>query len=439
MNYKIIFLLIFFCSLASSMPLLHIQNSETQPGETILGTITTSGEFVQKITKSQIKFFQGRRQLSLESDIFYYNKTYYLYIYTNLKENITLKIENILDKESGEIKSTTITRNITISPNELFNKTTNKTYTQILQIKPGFIFLTTTPKIKLINIGSRQLNVFFNKEKISINPSESHELKIEPNTTFSFVNISGYKNFLIPVLYLNAKKNNTNISSSPKKVTKIYSNLRASPKLFFAEIFTNTKSEKTIRLFNFGTNNLTNLQATSSIQFIKILEPQHMQGRGVENLTLKLYPTSSGHFSGEINISYTENKTKNILKIPLSIFVLPEGTPKENFQVKKKTCQELSGKICNHGMICNGTATFTKNGEYCCLGSCLQISSGNSKSEGYGWIVAMAIFSILGFIGYYFYKKQKQIGSKTPTDSLNLLTKKFERRLIGNKKIEKKL
>ena len=58
------FLVIFLISIVSAAPSLTFQNNETQSGETILATITTTGNFYEKIDILKIKFYEGRRQVS---------------------------------------------------------------------------------------------------------------------------------------------------------------------------------------------------------------------------------------------------------------------------------------------------------------------------------------------------------------------------------------
>lgn len=427
MKYKIIFLLLILLPLTSSIPILELQHESIQPGETILATITTSEEFSKIIEESQIKFFQGRKQLTLETDIFFYNKTHYISIYTLSEANITLQIENILYREAGTLKSITITKNLTIKKNILYNEETNETYTQILRIKPGYIFSSTTPKLKLTNMGTQELNLTLNEEEVSIKSLAAQDIEFTPEETFSLTKISTYKDFLIPTVYLSATQNITFVSPAVKP------DLRSSTELLLVETFTDTETIETIELFNFGNNNITNLKATSSIDFITVEPLYDMPGRGIQNLTLIIEAKTSKHFQGTINISYTQEQTEIKLEIPLSIFVLPKGTPVESFQVPEETCAELSGQVCSEGTFCSGTETYPKSKERCCLDSCVQEKSKEDEEDGFGWLVAIAIFAILGFIGYYFYKKQKQLESPKSKEVLQATTQKFEKRLIGNR------
>jgi hypothetical protein len=432
MEYKIIFLLtLFFIANCLSptvlaTPTLTLQHEDIQPGETILATISTQGEFPSQIEKSQIKFYKGRKETTLEADILYYNSTHYIYIYTTQEENITLQIENILYKEENTLSSITLKKNLTIEKNLIFDEETNETYTEILKIKPGFIFTSNPPKFKITNMGTREFNITFNEEEISLLPFSTQEIENIPEETFSLTKISSYKDFLIPTVYLTGEENKTFIEPEIKP------NLKANPSLLFLELFTENSTKEIIQLFNFGDENITNITIIHNTSFLKINQPEDMLPRGIQNLTLELNPEISGHFQDSINISYTQQETQNLLEIPTSIFILPKGTPPENFEVKEETCAELSGKVCAQGSFCNGTATFTKNSEYCCLDSCIETDSNKSEKSNFGWILSLIIFAILIFTGYYFYKRQKEFKTQTPKDSIQATTESFEKRLSGN-------
>ena len=408
-----------------AIPTLQFQHNQTQPGETILATISTTGEFTKQIEPSDINFYEGRKQISLESDITFYEGNHYLYIYTTRKGNFSIQIKNVLYKEVDMLQSTTISKEFSVSRDTIINEETNETSTEILTIKPGFILTTLTPSIKFINSGSSVLNLTYNENETSLNPLESQTITFTPTQTFSTLNISTYKEFSIPIIYL--------AENATFKSPIIKSELRQNPELFFSETFTETSTQGIIELFNFGDNNITNLQLTSNVDFIKAEELEDMLPRGIQNLTLTLNPKVPGHFQGTINITFTQNETEDILEIPLSIFVLPQGTPTESFQIKNETCKELSGTVCPSETLCNGTATFTKsiNPEYCCLGSCVETKDKDSESNGFGWLVGIVILIILALIGYYFYKKQKQITPQAPQEQLKIKTEKYNKRMTG--------
>jgi hypothetical protein len=428
MRWTIILLSVFLISLATAAPALNFQHTETQPGETILATITTTGEFTKQIESSDITFFEGRKEVPFESDITFYEGTHHLYIYTTRQGDFSIQIEKILYKEADDLKETTIKQNFTITENIIVNEETNETSTEIISIKPGFVFTTQTPTIKLINKGTASLNVTYGESEISINPLATKEITLAPTQIFSNITISSYKEFTVPIIYPPA--NATFVSPSEQL------DLRQDPELLLTNLFTDTETKKKIQLFNFGDNNLTNFQITSGYSFIEADDLENMPPRGTQNLTLIFNPENPGHFQGHINITYTKSGEQKMLPIPISLFVLPEGSTAEDFEISEQTCTEIAGTVCTEKENCEGNASFTKNGEYCCLGTCQAIEE-KSNGGSYGWVWAIVIFVVLGAGGYYFYRKQKKVKPKKPEEQLKESTEKFTKRLEGTKETKR--
>lgn len=418
----IILISLILISLATATPLLKFQHEQIQSGETIIAVITTIGEFTKQIEQSDITFYEGRKQVPFESDITFYEGKHYLYIYTTRQGNFSIQIADILYKETNELKSITIIKPFNITNQIITNEETNKNETEILSIKPGFIFTAETPTIKLINKGTTILNLTYNESELSLEPLATQKVTLIPAQAFSYLNISSYKEFSIPIIYLSA--------NSTFELPQVQLSLRQNPELLLAELFTNNKTQKTIQLFNLGDENITEIQAVLNLPFIEIEQPENMPARGIQNLTLTLTPKTPGHFQSYINVTYTQYAKQNILSIPLSLFVLPEGSAKEDFKILEETCEEKNGIVCQENEECDTKIIFTKNGESCCLGTCQPIKEGKTE-KNYKWLIALIIFAVLGVGGYYIYKKQKQITPKTPEDKLKEVSEKFKKRMTG--------
>ncbi|MFH1237873.1 MAG: hypothetical protein ABIH79_00875 [archaeon] len=417
----IVFLFISLISLASAIPTLTLQHNETQPGETIFATIITVGEFTKEILSSDIKFLEGRKEVFFESDITFYNNTFYLYIYTTREGNFTLEISNILYKEFDELKSITLEQPITIKNNFIIDEETNETRTEILSIKPGFIRTTDEPKLKFINKGTSQLNLTYSENETSLQPQESTEIEIQQEGTFSNLKISTYKDFLIPVM-----------RPAPEDIIipEVKHDLKYNPDLLLLELLTEEKSSATITLFNFGEENITDIKFISDISFLKIEKIESLEARGVHNLSLTLSPKNPGHVQGNINITYTQYGEEKNLSIPLSIFILPTGSTEEDFQISDENCEDKGGAVCTLEEDCDGDETFTRGGDYCCLGTCVPIET-DEEPTGFGWLLGLVILIALGFGGYYLYKKQKSIIPKNPHEQLKESSEKYSKRLTG--------
>lgn len=410
-------LLILSITLASAIPTLNIQQKETQPGETIFATISTTGEFISDILPENIKFLEGRKEVSFEHDITFHNGTFYLYAYTTREGNFTLKISDLLYKETSELESTTLEAPLEIKSDILADEVTNETYTKILSIKPGFIRATEQPKIKLSNVGTSPLN-FTLEEEITLAPAQSIEITIPSEELFSYFKISTYKEFTIPI-----------IRPAPEDVIipRVEHDLKFSPDILLLELFTENKTKGTIEIFNFGDTNITDMKFNSAISFINIEEIFGLEARGTHNLSLEFSPKEQGHFQGNLNIIYTQaGKTKN-LPIPLSLFVLPTGSSPEDFKISNDTCEEKGGDVCTSTETCDGKITFTKGQVTCCLANCVQ-NKLKKESKSIGWIIGIVILAALGGAGYYFYKKQKKVMPKKPEEQLKETSDKYSKR-----------
>jgi len=440
MRYATFFLSIFLITLVTASPNLNFQHEEIQPGETILGTITTSGEFLAQIQSSDIKFYEGRKKVYFEFDITFHNNTHYLYIYANREGNFSIEINNILYKKSGTTQSATIIKEFNINQNILVNPETNETYTKILSIKPGFISTILIPKIKLINTGTSTLNLTYNQNETSILPGATKQIEFTPEGTFSYFEVSSYKNFAVPIIryYTTPIDNQTNqTDTNQTNQTRISEpGLKQNSNLSKMEIFTNNKTNKSIELSNIAEENITNIQAKTDIEFLKIDQILDMSAKTNQTTILSFNPEFEGVFEGTINLTYKQNESEYTLSIPITIFVLKQGSLIEEFQIIEQTCAEKSGIVCNKDTeFCNSTILFTRKNETlseaCCLTSCIAKSNNSSGGTSYGWVIALIIFAVLGAGGYYLYNKQKKLTPTKPTDQIKETTEKFENRLKG--------
>jgi hypothetical protein len=418
----LLLLFVFVLSVVSATPTLNPQFEDLQPGETFLANISTVGEFTRQITTSDIKFYEGRKEVFFESDITFYNGTFHMYVYTTREGNFTMEISQILFKEGGELKEATIEHPLNISTKP--NSEENKSWTEILSIKPGFIFGSPSPTLKLINKGNISLNITLLDKSISLEPLQTHEEIITPEDAFSTIRVSSYKEFDIPIIH--PTYNGTFVPTEKKH------DLKYNPELVLMNIILGREATASIELFNFGENNLTNLRISSDVSFLDVSELENIPPRGDHNLTLTFSPESPGHIKGNVFILYNQLGEDNNVSIPLSLFVLPEGSTEENFAESNETCEGKGGLVCADGEICNGAATFTKGPVYCCLAACVPDPKGPGNSEwGLGWVVGVIILLGLGGLGYYFYRRTKKTKQKKPDEKLKESSEKYNKRIKG--------
>lgn len=405
---------------ATATPTLTLQHEEIQPGETVLGTITTTGEFTNQIEKSDIKFYKGRKEVFFEYGIMFYGGTHYFYAYTTTEGNFTIEISNILYKEADILQSATITKNISIIKVPIFDEEQNTTIEQILAIKPGFIYSYTKPTIKLINKANYQLNLTYQETEISILPFETKEIYIEPTTIFTDFEISTYKEFTIPVVYI---LNNDTI------IIPLDADLKSEPNSVLTNLIEGEESSKILTLYNSGDDELTNITFSSNLDFIKFSELNSIEARETKNLTLTFNAEEPGYYQDNLLVSYIQNEEKFSIIIPLNLFVLPPGSTEEDFIISEETCEEKGGIVCTAQETCDGQATFTKGGIYCCLSTCSAKKTESSSS--YGVIIGIIIFLALAVGGYMLYKRSKKVKQKSPQEKLAESTKNYSKRISG--------
>jgi hypothetical protein len=417
------FFIIFFLSFATSTPFIKFQHEEIQPRETILATIEIEqGNFSRQISDSDIKFFEGRKEIFIESKIIFYKGIHYLYAYPAREGNFTLKIQNILYKKGEELSSFNLEKQILIKEKPVIKD--NISIMEILSVKPGFIFLEKEPKIKITNFGNTLLNltiINLNKssEKISLSLLETREFTLSPSANLSYFQIKTYKEFLIPVI---SSEGDIFI---PKKETY----LKSSQEIIVKNLTIGKKYNDTIQLFNFGEESITNIKLISDIDFLTFESIKNMSEKEIRNLSVYLNPKNPGHFTGTLNINYTQFNKSNSISVYFDLFVLPEESKEEDFIISLQTCSEIKGNVCTTEEICTGESTFTKGGEYCCLDLCEKIKMENGNSN---WIIGVIILLLLGFVGYSLYKKSKKIKSEKPEEKIKEISDKYTQKMKGN-------
>jgi len=407
----------------NSNPFIEIQNKEFQPGETLLAEVKLEdGEFTKQISESDIKFFEGRKEVFFETELTFYQGIHYLYVYLPKEGNFTIKIQDILYKTGGTLGSQTITEQIYVKEKLIIEG--NNSFTEILSVKPGFTFLEKEPKIRVVNVGNSSINFTIDypngsDEKVSLNPYNSKEFTFTPSENLSFFKIESYKEFLVPIIYPHGE---IFIPVTEK-------DLRSSHEIILKNLIVGEETNETIQLFNFGDNYLTDLKVFSEIDFVTFEELGNFSPKENRNFSIYFNPKNPGHFTGEINIEYT-SLNKSTLTIHLNLFVLPEGSEDEDFIPSQKTCAEMNGAICTLEEYCNGSATFSKGGEYCCLATCEKIET--QKEGSSKWFIGILILLALALGGYILYSKSKKVKSVKPEERLKEISEKYGNRMKGN-------
>jgi hypothetical protein len=416
-------LFLFLISFASASPLMNIQNQEHQLGETLFAEIQPeqSEEFAKPISPDDIEFFQGRKKIFLEHDILFHNNKHFFYAYLNKDENFTIKIKNILYKDSqGDLKSKTIEKDI-----KIIKKFTdeNNTKTQILSVKPGFIFTSDRAEINLLNKGNFQLNFTYLNEQTTLEPGQSEKISTKPNQTFSYIEISTYYDFKIPVIYIPLGIGNE--TTQPQEVK-----LKSEPRYIHVNLAQETEKTEIIKLINFAEENLsiTEIRAGENISSImQINDIEKIGAKSIANLTLDFYSENQGFFQGDIFLNFSYQNKTSFIEIPVYIYAFPENYSLDS-EPEAETCFELGGIACLPNELCDGDS-FSASDGYCCLGSCEQVAE--DDEQDYAWLIGVGIFIILAIIGFFVYRKIKKSKPKKPEQELKEKSEKYKQRITG--------
>ncbi len=416
----ILFLFILTFTLASAQPDLIFQNQTFQPGETLLGTINAQN-LVNPITKNNIKFFRGQKAIFIEHDITFYNNTYFFYAILPDEGNISIIIPDILYR-APELKSITIEKQIQIQKEFLDE---NQTKTEILSIKPGLLFTSETPKITLSNIGTEELEINYNQETLTLQPNDFKQISFTPEKSFSYLTISTYQEFKIPIIYISS--DNQTIPLIPQTY------LRANPTSLELKTTTNNQSQEEIQLINFANTDITDITISKTLKIMDFQTPQQIPAKEIFPLKLSFYSTEQGFFTDKliINFSQTEDNLteQKSISIPINVYVFPQNSNLSNIQTGE-TCAELFGQVCTADQICEfGDTTFDSKGDYCCIGGICQDIITDSKSSS--WLIAIIIIIVLGIISFFIYKKIKKTKPKPAEQQFKEKSKLYEKRVAG--------
>ena len=428
----LLLIFLFSASIVIAAPEIKFQteNSTFQPGETILGEITTPGYFSKQIQLNDVQFFKARKQVFFDYDLVYYNNTYYFYIIPNFEGDFSMRVNNILYK-NPDLQSSTIEKQFSVKTKFIDE---NKTQTQILSINPGFVYTSNDPELILKNKGNTQINLTYSqgesKNELSITPENFRIIYPQINKTFSYLSIESYEKFNIPVIYISLTTQNTN-----QTIPSIEPKLKPDPSILSVSIVTGQEKQETIELVNFGETNITNITITSNISILTSAQLDFIEAKSIKNITLNFSSQSDGFIGGDIVIAYFQDNLSQRVIIPTNIYIYPQNTSTENQTIIKESCSELGGIVCSSGEICLGEQKFTAYEEYCCLSSCELFNptppGGESPGKSYGWMWGIIILIVLGAVGYFAYKKYKQTKPKKPEDLLQEKTKLYETRIQG--------
>jgi len=429
----LIVITLFSLVLTSATPVLEIPHS-AQPQETVFATISTEGTFLETLSKDDIAFFEGRKQVYFEHDLYLFNGTYYIDIIFNKEGDFTLKTPEILFEQAGEVGSITLEKTLPVRYTNYNNET--QTATDLLTIKPGVIYTySNKSELNLFNRGSNSLSIDIGETSITINPFQAKTLYLNLQLPLSYVVISSYKTFSVPIIYLgppiktNETINETNQTNQTKVITS---------ELFYSSVHTEMLSQvnqtkiNNIELTNYGDTLITDITLKKNISLGKITVPTTLAGGVSKDITITTFSEYPTFINDTIVLSYIEKEIELNISIPIQIYIVKENET-EVPKIDEESCANFNGKICDGS--CDGESKFTNDG-FCCIGTCIAFSTPDKKDDkgssiSYGLLIGLLIFFVLGLVGYGVYKKYGKTKPESPDKKLDTSKKKYENRLKG--------
>jgi len=174
-------------------------------------------------------------------------------------------------------------------------------------------------------------------------------------------------------------------------------------------ILTNSKKTKKIILKNTGTFNLEDLEiyvSNSFKDYISVFPEKIDSLEGGESKEIELEIISSEDEASLIGAIKAKTPDKEYAYLDLYLnFVSDESEVGEEIIKSKKTCAELSGKICSSDEKCSGELIEARDAK-CCLGSCNQETATNFKVWGWGILILIIL------VGIWFLTQYKKTENK---------------------------
>ncbi len=402
---------------------LSFQRENYSPSETIIGKIDN---VLSEITSSDLRIYEGRREVFFEKGIIKFNGSYYYYLIPTKQGEFNIKINNVLYNNTGEISSVSFEKNISI---------TQRNDTIGLGVRPG-IYEGEKPEVVITNLKTESINLTVGKQILVISAGESKRIELNASEGFSMYKLGNYS---LPIINTKVTENITNVSINESKENESVSETKkcliiVSPPFFGLQ--TNTLENYTIKIIN---NCSERLEIKPSADFEGIEFYQNnitLEKEEVKNITISLVGENSGEYKQ--NITFYVDK-EIIAEKELSIYFFENKTSLEIFNQTyvnnvPQNCSSLGGKFCKSGERCSteNIVLDSATGNFCCIGNCI-----DPNAKPLNW--ANILFALLGllvisYIIYVLLNRSKGLKSPKAEDKFREAEKKYEQKFSDVKK-----
>lgn len=397
------------------------QQEKYAPSETIIGQIDG---IVSDVGSSDIKIFEGRREVFFEKGVLQQNNITYFYVIPTKEGSFNMKLENVLYNNSGVVSSISLERNFTI------NKLNNSIG---FGVRPG-LYEGQNPEVVITNLLSEKLNVSINKTIITLEALESKKITLEISERFSLYPIG---NYTLPI-------NKFGLIEKPENVTELNFTEPILENCIVFEIEQpigvelNKSKNLSLEILNNCSRKIENAKLVSSEEglfFYKNNITLYNSESTIINFSILL--TEIGKVTSNITLLQTN---KSLYSTQLKIYSFENSSGLQVLEVQKenpaiRSCTNENGKFCKEGESCSAENFFYdfNAGEICCLADCI---NPNEKPTNWGNIViALLGLIVIGMVGYILMKRSKKLKAPQVEDSFKETEKKYERKFTSpNKK-----
>ena len=411
------FAILFFSSFVSAVEF--DMKSSYDKDETFLAKI--SGNFLEQPSQSNIIFLKEHTRISIIPIVQNIDGDFYIYaqLLGKTPGNYSIVIEDAKYYQGAELKESDLSENFTISETQAdftispgFFLTKNNFLIQVQnladsQIKVSYAFLndsdnseeenggffssffgsTENKKENEILVKSGEIKkIDFNKNYFS--PFKIQKIEMRTNTTL----------YNVPV-FINVNKTEIN-SENKTRIDFEVSELNVTLPL-------NSKTTRTLYLFNLGSADLENLEIifSDSLKPYLFLSEKNIPGIAKnESKKIEIFLNSNnteGIISGQIKVK-TQDDFYAYVDITLNF--VKNYQPLNESDLSIPLCSEKSGEICGEGQICSGDSEVSRDGN-CCLDSCIAESEGSGLTwKIIGWTI---IFMIIIFVMWFYFRRYK--------------------------------
>lgn len=423
MKKEILFVLFLFLISNCFAQELNFQRENYSPSETILGNISN---VLSEIISSDLKIYEGRREVFFEKGIIKFNGSYYFYLIPTKQGEFSIRISNVLYNNSGEISSVSFEKYFNIS---------QRNNSMGFGVRPG-VYEGDKPEIVITNLKEGSLNLTIDKQTIVLVAGESKRIELNVSEGFSMYKLG---NYTLPIINTKSSENIANVSTNESKENTSFSEMQKCliiNTLPFFSLQINVYENYTIELKN-NCSDLIEIKLSADYEGVSFNQNNiTLEKEETKNIVLTLFGEKSGEYKQKITFS----EDKNILaEKEISIYFFENKTSLEAFNQTYVTntpqnCSSLGGKFCKSGEKCSteNIVLDSATGDFCCIGNCI-----DPNAKPINW--ANVLFSILGllvisYIIYVLLNRSKNLKAPKAEDKFKEAEKKYEQKFESVKK-----